>query len=84
MENEINKALRQWLITRFKESWWTPNFDRMTSAMISHCNIRNCDDVKCAIESGKLEEVIDIHLNKMTALLKHSKRHSRLNDVCED
>ncbi len=84
LRTDIEIEIRKWLVTRFDGSWWTPNFDRMTNAMIAHNNIVNVDDVKRAAEKGTLEEVISLHLKKMSVLMKKSKRHVRLDDVCED
>ena len=84
MGAEVEKQLKVWLVNRFKDSWWTPNFNRMANKMIEDCEIGTTADLTAAIETGDLEKVIDSHLKRMTELVKESKRKTvHLNEYEE-
>ncbi|MFT7372594.1 MAG: hypothetical protein ACI9T9_001281 [Oleiphilaceae bacterium] len=81
MEDDVKKAISAWLISRFYESWWTPNFKRMAQKMIEHCKIQTIEDLNRSIDAGELEEVIDLHLEKMTEIVRSRKRIVHLSEV---
>lgn len=78
--NALSK-IREWLRGTFPITCCQPNFDKMTTLLISSCNIQDIDDVELAINQGDFDRVIKEYYQHLRELLRnHARRNFELAD----
>lgn len=70
----INQVVNDWLVARFKDSWWKPSYTIMTVKIISRLNIKTYDEAIAAVNTDEPEKIIDEHLERMIEVLRSSKK----------
>jgi len=82
MENmEINQVINEWLLTRFKDSWWKPSYKIMSVKIVSQLNIKTYDEAIAAVNTNEPEKIIEEHLQRMLDVLRSTKTENRVTGL---